>query len=364
MVIATSAIGVSSSYILNYFRMAQKPNQYFIMSLATTLMQGMLIYYFVFYEGKGALGQIYSLFLVSFIFLPIYITYAFKNFLFAFDWALFKEGFSYSWPAIPGLLIAWILNLSNTLFIANYGTMGDVGLYAMAFKIASIFFIATGAYSVAFQPIFFGKANSANQVSSKKYLASAIELACICFIGLEFCIALFSQDIVKYLLSEKYAEIYKIIRILLPAFIFPSILSISSNLYFMQSKRMKLEMAVVSLSALVSLGANFLLVRPFGIYGAAYAAVVSMGVLTFMSYKFSKKCYFIPIPWIKLNTLIFISIGTILFFQNFIEMNEYSIIYKILLVIFLCALFFYIHKSKLMGWSDYSRLLKIKSFIK
>jgi O-antigen/teichoic acid export membrane protein len=364
LTLATSAIAVSSNYIFNYFRMSQKINQYFFLSLASTLLQGLLIYYFVFYDKKAALGQIYALFFLSLILLPIYIGYAYKNFLFGFDWTLLKTGLSYSWPTIPGLLIAWILNWSNSLFIANYGTVGEVGLYAMAFKMASIFFVASGAYSVAFQPIFFRQANSVNQVSSKKYLASSIELASVCFIGLGFFLSLFSQDLVRCLLSEKYSGIYQIIRILLPAFVLPAILGISSNFYYMQSKKMKLELAVVSLSAFVSLLANFLLVKPFGIYGAAYATVISMCVMTLMSYQFSKKCYFVPVPWFKLNLLILTSIIVILFFQIYIEIKWYSLLCKISLTIFLSALFFYRYKINLIERCSILGVLKGKIFSK
>ena len=176
LTIVTVTVSVCGNYVLNYLRIAEKPALYFLMMLLTVSMQGGLVYYFVFLEKENALGQIHALLYLSLILFPVYLTLAYKNFAVVFDWALFKEGLAYSWPAIPSLLIAWILNWSNSIFLAHYGTMSEVGMYAMAYKISTIFLLATSAFSVAYQPVFFRKANEENQVAAKQSLFSIIQV--------------------------------------------------------------------------------------------------------------------------------------------------------------------------------------------
>ena len=336
--IATVTLGVCEVFVMGYFRIAEKPSQYLLVIFLTVCLQAVLVYYFVIVKNEGALGQIYAMFFVTLTMLPIYLTVAYRNFTFTFNWALFRQGVSFSWPFIPTLLIAWVLNWSDSLFIANYLTMSDVGLYSMAYKISMLFFVVTGAFSVAYQPFFFRKANEANQDASKKSIYLTIHVASRAFIAIAFILALFSEDIVRLLLDEKYREIHRIIRVILLSHILAAIMGISSNLYYLQSKRSKLQLIVVSFSAIVNLILNFLLVPKFGLYGAAFSTVFTMVVLTFMHYSYSKSCYFISIYWWKLSGLIGISALIVIFFQQVIEGLWISFPLKIIFLIILVVL--------------------------
>lgn len=340
LTIITVVVSVSGNYVLSYFRISEKPYFYFLCMLLTMILQGGLVYYFVFLKKQNALGQIYALLYLSLILLPLYLAVAYKKFAVTFDWPIFKEGLSYSWPAIPSLLIAWVLNWSNSLFLAHYGTMSEVGMYAMAYKISTIFLLVTGAFSIAYQPVFFRKANEENQILAKQSLFLIIQTASKGFIAGGFLLALFSEDIVRLLLDEKYRDIYFIIRIILLSHILPAIMGISSNLYFLQSKRTKLQLAVVSSSALINILLNYLLVPKYGMYGAAFATVISMTVMTSMSYAYSRTCYFINIYWWKLSAMIAVSALTVMFFQQFVEGFWFSLLFKIIFLVMLTALFF------------------------
>lgn len=340
--IITVSLSVCEGFVMGYFRIAEKPRQYLLMIVLTMCLQAGLIYYFVLIKKEGALGQIHALLYATLALLPIYLAVAYKKFPLVFNWTLFKQGISFSWPFIPTLIIAWILNWSDSIFIAHYGTMSEVGLYAMAYKISMVFFMVTGAFAIAYQPIFFRKANSVNQDGAKQSIYSIIHVASRAFIACGFLLALFSEDIVRLLLDEKYKEIHLIIRVILVSHILSAIMGISSNLYYLQSKRSKLQLAVVSTSAIVNLIFNYLLVPIYGMYGAAFATVLSMIVLTIMHYSYSKTCYFINIYWWKLSVLIGASALTVLFFQKFIEGFWISLPMKI---IFLLTLIFFLLRN-------------------
>jgi O-antigen/teichoic acid export membrane protein len=329
LTIVTISISVCEGFVMGYFRISEKPRQYLYMIFLTVCLQGGLIYYFVLIKNEGALGQIHALLFSALVLLPVYFTVAYRNFSFSFDLKLFKQGVSFSWPFIPTLLIAWVLNWSDSVFIANYSSMSEVGLYSMAYKISMVFFMLTGAFAVSYQPVFFRKANQVDQEGAKRDIYSIIHVACRGFILTAFLLALFSEDIVRLLLDSKYRDIYSLIRVILLSHILAAIMGISSNLYYLQSKRSKLQLAVVGTSALVNLLLNYLLVPSYGMYGAAWATVISMIILTVMHYHFSKTCYFINIFWLKLSFLIGISALIIIFFQHFVEGSWISLPLKI-----------------------------------
>lgn len=332
LTIVTISLSVCESFVMGYFRIAEKPRQYLLMIFLTLCLQGGLIFYFVLFKNEGALGQIRALLFTAVALLPVYLTIAYLNFSLSFNWEVFKQGASFSWPFIPTLLIAWVLNWSDSVFIANYRSMSEVGLYSMAYKISMVFFMLTGAFSLAYQPVFFRKANQVDQVEAKRNIYAIIHMASRAFILIAFLLALFSEDIVRLLLDKKYQGIYLLIRVILLSHILSAIMGISSNLYYLQSKRSKLQLAVVSTAAVVNLVLNYLLVPSYGMYGAAWATVTAMAILTVMHYSFSKTSYFINIFWSKLSLIIGIATASVMFFQYFIEGWWISLPLKIIVV--------------------------------
>lgn len=332
LTILTVVFNVCEGYVMGYLRISEQPRPYFLMMLVTVLLQAAFILYFVMVEGQGALGQIRALLLSALVLLPVYLRMAYQNFTTAFDWTLFKQGASFSWPFIPTLLIAWVLNWSDSAFIANYGSMSEVGLYAMAYKISMVFFLVTSAFSIAYQPVFFRKAEQADQVAAKKDLYAIIHVASRAFIVCGLLLALFSEDIARLLLDAQYKDIPRVIRIILLSHILSAIMGISSNLYYLQSKRSQLQLAVVSASAMVNVLLNYLLVPTHGMHGAAFATVLSMVFLTITHYTCARRCYFIEIFWWKLAMLIGASAATVWLFQEFVEGLWFSLPVKILFV--------------------------------
>ncbi len=334
----TVTIGVCGNFVLAYYRISEKSGSYLGMISLTVMLQLVFTYYFIVVEEMGALGQLLSLLTTTILLLPIYLIVAYRNFLFNFNWAIFKQGLSFSWPLIPTLIVAWILNWSDGIFIAHHTSLGDVGIYAMGYKISMLLLIVSGAFATAYSPVFFKKANQENQFEAKASIYLTIQIASKVFIFIGFITALFSLDLIKFFLDEKYLESYKIVRIVVWAHVFSAIMGISSNLYYQQTKRNKLQLAVVSFSAILSLILNYIFVPLFGIYGAAFVSVFAMLVLTLMHYHFSKKCYFVEIHWSKLFAWILVAILMVLIAQLTIEKSIYSFQLKTALVLLIIIL--------------------------
>lgn len=338
LTLATVTVGTCNSFVISYLRITERTLSYLGTVLMTTVTQAALIFYFVVVEGKGALGQIIAMFISALSTLPVYATIAYRNFTFEIDLKLLKRGLQFSWPIIPTLLTAFVLNWSDSMFIAHYRSMSEVGLYAMAYKISMTFFLITGAVSTAYLPVFFRKANDSNQERGKSEIYDTIYVASRLFIVFAFLLALFSKEIVQILLNDRYKDTYFLVRILLLSHILSAIMGISSNLYYLQSKRSFLELKVIGASATVNLALNYLLVPRFGLHGAALATVLSMAILTIMHYSYSKTCYFIEIGWRRLIGWIGISCVIVFIFQILLESTAYSLYTKILFVVLLFLL--------------------------
>ena len=65
--------------------------------------------------------------------------------------------FKFTLPILPTLLSAWILNLSDRIFIDKYFNMSDVGIYSLGSKISGSVLILFGAFILAYSHIFMRK---------------------------------------------------------------------------------------------------------------------------------------------------------------------------------------------------------------
>jgi O-antigen/teichoic acid export membrane protein len=221
--------------------------------------------------------------------------------------------------------------------------MDEVGLYSMAYKISMVFFMITGAFSVAYQPVFFRKANQLDQTEGKKSIELIIQNASISFILIAFFIALFSKEFIIFLLDQKYENIYIYLRIITLSHVFSAIMGISSNLYYLQSKKSKLQLIIVSFSAVLNIILNYHLVPRFGVYGAAWSTVISMITLTFFHYQFSRRCYFVKLSWPLLSKFIITLSAIIFIFQMYIENHWLAFPIKIF---FTVLILFYTFKNQ------------------
>lgn len=92
---------------------------------------------------------------------------------------------------------------------------------------------------------------------------------------------------------------------------------------------------------------NFLLVPKFGVYGAAYATVLSFAAFFMVKYWYAKKCYFIPLSWRAIIPYFTVYIGLIMFF-NFIDLGFWLELFIKFLCFLLISIMVFIKYKKII----------------
>jgi O-antigen/teichoic acid export membrane protein len=257
------------------------------------------------YQREGALGMLKGNLYGNILLFPIFIAISYKIIHFRIKKEILYSVLKYSLPVIPYVLSNWVMNMSNRIFIDRYFTQADNGIYGMSFKIASISLIITSAASMAYNPYFFKTANSDDQIKAKRELYTTNNLIIITLLILGFLIAVFSKDLVLLFMNPKFAEAYKVIPLIVAANIFIQFIALS-NLSFSQSKKTKQLMYIVFCVAVINIFLNYLLIPPYGVFGSAYAAILSQAVYFVIAYIFSKRYYFTPFNWIAISVTMII----------------------------------------------------------
>lgn len=282
----------------------EKAKVYVALSIIFFIVNSALILYFVVYLKQGASGYLLAMLIGAASFLPIYTYIAVKNFTFNFKFSYFKAALLFALPAIPTLLSSWILDLSDRIFIERYFSLTEVGIYSLSYKIAGIALILSASFNLAYRPVFFRLANSEDLPTAKKNIYDFNNLFLILILLFFFLLSFFSREVVILFFDAAYVDAY----LYVPVIAFSYFLSVAGGLiarYFEQSKKMKQNMFIYLLSAVINIILNFLLIPYLGAFGAAYATVLSMLFVVVAGYYYTKyNCFFVEFNW-KMLFLVF-----------------------------------------------------------
>jgi len=281
------------------FQLRDKAKQHLIFSLCKTILTTGLTLWFVLHRHEGAIGFLKSQLIGALVITPFLLPYTFSEVKFQVRKHHIIESIKISAPLIPTILSAWILNLSDRIFIERYLSLSEVGIYSLGYKIASLLLVVSAGFGIAYSPIFFQLAND-EKISAKKYLQKYNELYLMFILVLGFLLSLFAKEIITVLFSSIYTSASGIIIIIIASLIFSETTGLLSKMY-MQTKKVSMIMYIQITSAILNIIFNAMLIPQYGIYGAAYATLLSFMFNFAMFIKYRKYSYYIAFNWKSLG---------------------------------------------------------------
>lgn len=332
-----------------YYQIKEKANIFILISIGQFVLNTGLVIWFLIYNEEGAFGMIKGRMLGNLIFLPLMIYLLSTIINFTINKNIIKEGLKFSLPLIPNIIIAWILNLSDRIFIERYFTLTEVGIYSLGYKIAGVMNLVAASFKKAYNPLFYKLANSQNQIQANKKLYTYNKLfSGIIFLGLFF-ISLFAKEIITSLFNESYQEAYLVIPLIALSYLISQNSGLF-NLMLYQEKAVKKLMFVSIIAGVLNLALNYLLIPIHGIYGAAFATILSFLLMFILSWQMAKKAYYIPFNWSQQISLLVLGINVwFLFF--FLELEFFSaIILKFFCFSLLCLTLLIFNKDVLRSY--------------
>ena len=344
--IMTSFLSVYAIIPKIYFQVKEKAGNFIVLSLMQFVSNTGFVLWFVVFLHKGASGWLQGLLLANLVTLPIFIIVAIKAINFKFNFEYFKSSLKYSLPMIPSLLSAWILNLSDRVFIERYFSLSEVGIYSLGYKIAGLVLIIAGAFNLAYNPVFFKLANSDDQINAKKKLSQYNTTYILVLLVIVFFISFFAKEVLQLFFKPAYFEAYKIVYLISLAYLISQIAGLF-NLSIYQEKKTTVIMFIVLGSAGVNILLNFLLIPVYGIYGAAYATILSFLVFSGVKYFYAKKYYHVKLDWYKLFLIFIVLLGIMIGF-SFLQLSIlYILMIKIVIVLSGAILIYYFYRGEL-----------------
>ena len=342
---------------LNLFRIRKQSIRYGVFSILKFLGIILISIFCITYLRMGALGKIFSEFLVSGIFLIISLVYLSKNIILNINFNSLRQIFRYALPVVPHTLSGIVIVFAGKYFINLYEGLDSTGIYNLGFLIGSVMNIITVSINYSWQPFFLKtakeKGEEAKQVFSQ---LTTYYWLFICLISLA--IILFSREIILLLANKSYIEAAKIVPIIVISYTINGFyFMMVSKIIYVKSAIKFLPIATIS-SAIINVILSYLLVPVYGRIGAAIAALMSSLVITVITYFFSQKAY--PIKY-ETKRLLIISVITLTIVLSLIIINrtfENSLILFalkfLLLIIFVASIWILkiLRPSEIMNLKD------------
>lgn len=309
--------------ILTYYRFIFKSKKVALLTVFKLLLVAIFSYFLLRYSNWKVeslyLGRIAS----GLVILIILIRPLFKFFTLKVDFQLVKEIIKYGAPLVPASLAFWVITFSNRIILSKFTTFGDVGVYGVAVKVATMITLLTTGIQMAWRPYSM---NIKDEPNAKDIYAKVYYIILgIGIVGL-LAIASVSPFIVQILApQEGYREAANYVALLsLGSFLSFYYLIISVGLFL--EEKTAIVSKYVGISAGISIVLNLLLIPYFKIWGAAAALVISFVFVNIFIFKKSQEVYYVPVSIRKLvGILINGCLGIIAIVL--IHMNDLNIVF-------------------------------------
>jgi len=333
-----------------YLQIKNKSVKFVSLSAAEFILVTLAIMFYVVYRGEGPSGMLKGQLLGISLLIPYLFSIVRKNFIFRFNFSMFKNSLRFSLPLVPTLITAFILNLSDRIFIDRYMGLSEVGLYSLAYKVASIVLIAISAINMAVTPFYYRRISKLGFVSasswSKEFNNNYIKIIGV----LVFIFLMFSKEIILIFFGSNYFQSAYIVGILLLSYYFSGTNNVNGRL-IMYKKNTHHSMAIDVSTALLNILFNFLLIPKYGMTGAAIATLASMMFAFITSFIYVK--FYLGVSSVSWRVYLFtVLILVVVMLINSINHNEFILFLILKVSVISMFLFFYKKKIKefMLSW--------------
>lgn len=292
------------------------------------------------YNQKFGIGYVFVANLIASILSLMLLSNEFRKVsLSQFDFGLWKELLSYSWPIMLAGLSGIINETMDRQFLKYLLPDGEnvvqMSIYGTVCKLVTFITLFRQAYLLGVEPFFFSHAKNENSGKTySKLMTGFIIVNCIIFLGLCVNLSWISE---QYIRNVDYYVGLPIVPIVLIAAVFLGIY-LNLSIWYKLSDKTRFGAYISVVGAVVTVAINYFFIPSYGYWASAWATLASYFIMMIISYFLGQKYY--PIPY-EINTcIIYIGIGIAFAFVSYYLLRGNIIYGNILFLIYLLFIFF------------------------
>lgn len=202
-----------------------------------------------------------------------------------------KEYLKYGLPLIPNVAILWFILFSDRYMVGYFLGTGDVGIYTAGYNLSNLILFFLSPLGMVLFPTV-AKLYDAGQIAQiKTYLKYSLKYLMLVTIPAAFGLSILATPLLKILTTPEFASGAIVIPFVAFSLVFYNFYQVC--LYIIRLvKKTQLEVYLLSISAILNISLNLVLIPHIGIIGAAVATLLAYGMLgistLFISFQYLK----------------------------------------------------------------------------
>jgi len=278
------------------FQAQQNPRNYGIYKISLTLVNFILSIFFVISLQMGWEGRMWGIFgaYVIYSIVGLIVLFRLEYLRLSISIPNIKEALKFGIPLLPHSIAGIMLGMSDRVFLANMLSLSEVGLYSVAFQIASGMLIVMTSINQAWVPHLYEKLNKSPDMEAKQVIVSQTYKIMLVMIIATIVFSLLVPVIYKLFIDSKYIDGLLLAQILTIGFLFQGFYFMVTNYIFYVKKTHLLSIITVC-SAIILLVLNYIFIKKFGMYGSAMAMIFGYLLLFVFTWFLSNSVY--AMPW-------------------------------------------------------------------
>ncbi|WP_201582616.1 lipopolysaccharide biosynthesis protein [Psychrobacter jeotgali] len=299
------AVLVAFCMVIISIRLAQwqvqkKSVKYGILQISQSLLNMLLSLLLVVVLLRGAEGRIDALIIVNLVFVVIALILLKKDKLLTiFVWRkdYLSEALKFGIPLMPHIAGGFLLTTVDRFVINKEIGLAEAGIYMVAVQLTAAIGIVFDAINKAYVPWLFEKLKADQTKDKQKIVKLTYAWFVLIIVGVMLSF-LIGPPLVVLIAGEEYAEAGEIIGWLVLGQGFQGMYLMITNYIFYSKRTGLLSVASIS-SGILNLVLLVVLIRIFGLEGAAVAFAISMGIRFLLTWWIAQKRH--PMPWFSFN---------------------------------------------------------------
>ena len=288
-IVAVSGIfDMLSAAGISYLQAEKKSSIYTTVSLGRFIISVSLNIFFVVGLKLGVLGVLYTQIISNLMFLIVITALARRKIRFDFSGDIARQMIRYGAPLIISTLSMFIIHFSDRFFLERFVGLSVLGVYSLSYKFALILpALFYGPFELIWNAQMFDlyKKGEEGRKTINYYNKYMLVFSLMFIVPYSLCV----KNLIFIMADPKFHEAYRVVPVLLLAFMFIGLASISSAGIYFVKKTIYRGMANVY-GAIVALAGYFFLIKWMGYWGAVITTLLAFLVryiaLSFYSQKF------------------------------------------------------------------------------
>lgn len=295
-VVALIGLGLSLIQPINlaYLRVQQKSGTLLVVQVVKTLFGLSLIILLVVVKEMGVYGVLLGT-LISDLTLTILLTiFTLTRTRLRVDWTLVKGMIKFGLPLVPSNISAFMVQASDRWFVKEYVNIATTGLYSLGYKFGTLVHqFVTSPFIQIWTPRRF---EYFDKEGSDRIFARIFTYFCAVALFVGLMISLLSKEIIRVMTTEAFWSAHLVVPVVVLAYIVFSF-HYHFNVGILIKKATKYIAYVNVANGILNIILNIIMIRRYGVWGAAFATLICFVFKAGMTYYYSNRLYRISVEW-------------------------------------------------------------------